>query len=64
MSRDENDGAYHVGCDGQVDLGYANMQIGCNSVEGGKVDVCGQWRDEGAKGGGQGDESLLPWCED
>lgn len=31
--------SYHVSCNGQVDLGYANVQIGGNCVEGGKVDV-------------------------
>ena len=55
---------YHVGCDGQVDLGYGDMQIGCDGVESWEVNVGGQWRDEGANGGGQNDELLLPWRED
>ena len=31
--------SYHVSCNGQIDLGYANVQIRGNCVEGGKIDV-------------------------
>jgi len=31
--------SYHVSCNGQIDLGDANVQIEGNCVEGGKVDV-------------------------